>query len=187
MARLNSNEGEQLINFLRPGPAATQDANNFSDAENLYDKLYKSLNQNITNCEYFEVNSQIVNGFYDDALILVHVNIRSLHKNFDLFYEFNQSFQFIPRIICIRETRIKYQPQINVSIPNYGFAHVNSNSNAGGVATVCIFIKTLSTEVESSRTDFEVLGLEGQVLGLGLEASSPRKLACPRLEDSTIF
>ena len=41
----------------------------------------------------------------------------------------------------------------------------------------------------SSRTDFEVLGLglEGQVLGLGLglEASSPRKLACPRLEDST--
>ena len=30
----------------------------------------------------------------------------------------------------------------------------------------------------SSRTDFEVLGLE---------ASSPRKLACPRLEDSTIF
>ena len=43
----------------------------------------------------------------------------------------------------------------------------------------------------SSRTDFEVLGLglglEGQVLGLGLEASSPWKLACPRLEDSTIF
>ena len=34
----------------------------------------------------------------------------------------------------------------------------------------------------SSRTQFEVLGL-----GLGLEASSPRKLACPRLEDSTIF
>ena len=50
-------------------------------------------------------------------------------------------------------------------------------------------------EVESSRTSlasrthFEVLGLglEGQVLGLGLETSSPRKLACPRLEDSTIF
>ena len=32
----------------------------------------------------------------------------------------------------------------------------------------------------SSRTHFKVLGL-------GLEASSPRKLACPRLEDSTIF
>ena len=43
----------------------------------------------------------------------------------------------------------------------------------------------LLSEVESSRTHFKVLGLEGQVLGL--EASSPRKLACPRLEDSTIF
>ena len=32
----------------------------------------------------------------------------------------------------------------------------------------------------SSRTHFEVLSL-------GLEASSPRKLPCPRLEDSTIF
>ena len=46
-------------------------------------------------------------------------------------------------------------------------------------------LPTLPPEVESSRTHFEVLGLEGQVLGL--EASSPRKLACPRLEDSTIF
>ena len=33
----------------------------------------------------------------------------------------------------------------------------------------------------ASRTHLEVLGLGGQVLGLGLEASSPR------LEDSTIF
>ena len=39
----------------------------------------------------------------------------------------------------------------------------------------------------------DLLGLEDvledtfEVLGLGLEASSPRKLPCPRLEDSTIF
>ena len=39
------------------------------------------------------------------------------------------------------------------------------------------------------RINFEVLGLglEGQVLSLDLEASSPPKLPCPRLEDSTIF
>ena len=55
----------------------------------------------------------------------------------------------------------------------------------------CFYDSIYYAEVESSktssRTDFEVLGLEGQVLGLGFEASSPRKLACPRLEDSTIF
>ena len=33
--------------------------------------------------------------------------------------------------------------------------------------------------------DFEVLGLEGQALGF--KASSPQKLPCPRLEDSTTF
>ena len=35
MARLNSNKGEQLIYLLFPNPAATQDANNLSDTENL--------------------------------------------------------------------------------------------------------------------------------------------------------
>ena len=60
--------------------------------------------------------------------------------------------------------------------------------------TIQSFVLALSvSDVESSRTSlasrthFEVLGLEGQVLGLGLEVSSPRKLACSRLEDSTTF
>ena len=41
-------------------------------------------------------------------------------------------------------------------------------------------LHTMLAEVESSRTHFEVLGL-------GLKASSPRKLACPQLADSSIF
>ena len=47
----------------------------------------------------------------------------------------------------------------------------------------------LEDVLASKVLDFEVLdlGLKGQVLGLGLEASSPRKWPCPRLEDSTIF
>ena len=45
------------------------------------------------------------------------------------------------------------------------------------------------SEVKSSRTHFKVLGLglEDQVLGFGLKASSPRKLPCPGIEDSIIF
>ena len=41
--------------------------------------------------------------------------------------------------------------------------------------------------MESSRIQFEVLGLEGQDLGLGLEACKSLKMPCSRLEDSTIF
>ena len=44
----------------------------------------------------------------------------------------------------------------------------------------------LLAEVESSRTSL-ASRTHFEVLGLGLEASSPRKLAGPRLEDSTIF
>ena len=59
------------------------------------------------------------------------------------------------------------------------------------------FLAGSESEVESlrtsyaSRTQFEFfcLDLEGQVLGLGLglEASSPQKLPCRRLGDSSIF
>ena len=50
-------------------------------------------------------------------------------------------------------------------------------------------LRTSLASRTSSRTYFEVLnlGLEGQVFGLGLEASSPRKLPCPRLKDSSTF
>ena len=41
-------------------------------------------------------------------------------------------------------------------------------------------------EVESSRTSL-ASRTHFEVLGLGLEALGPRKLPCPRLEDSNIF
>ena len=50
-------------------------------------------------------------------------------------------------------------------------------------------LRTSLASSTSLRAHFEVLGLglglEGQVLGL--KASSPQKLPCPRLEDSMIF
>ena len=39
----------------------------------------------------------------------------------------------------------------------------------------------------SSRTHFEVLGLDLEGQALGLEAISSQKLPCPRVEDSTIL
>ena len=47
-------------------------------------------------------------------------------------------------------------------------------------------LHSLGPEVESSRTSL-ASRTHFEVLGLGLEASSPRKLPCPRLENSTIF
>ena len=53
------------------------------------------------------------------------------------------------------------------------------------------FAVTQSAEVESSRTSsrthFEVLGLDLEAQVLGLDACECLKMFCPRLEDSIIF
>ena len=66
--------------------------------------------------------------------MLLHVNVRSLHKNYDLLYELIESLQTLPHVICITKTRIKNQPLSNLDLPNYSFVHVNSTTNAGGAA-----------------------------------------------------
>ena len=64
----------------------------------------------------------------------MHLNIRSLTKNFDALCEFISSLSFTPDLVCLTETRIKDQPLVNKTIPGNSFAHVNSQSSAGGVA-----------------------------------------------------
>ena len=65
---------------------------------------------------------------------MLNINVRSLHKNFDLLCEFIESLNFLPHVICLSETRVKKDSLINIELTNYIFFHVNSKSNAGGVA-----------------------------------------------------
>ena len=52
-------------------------------------------------------------------------------------------------MICLSETRIKKDPLINIELTNYSFAHVNSKSNAGGIA---IYIrKNLNYEISQNQ------------------------------------
>ena len=64
----------------------------------------------------------------------LHVNVRSLHKNYDLFYELIEALQILFHVICITKPRIKNQPLSNLDLPNYSFVHVNTTTNAGGIA-----------------------------------------------------
>ena len=72
----------ELNNFLRLSHAVPCILNCFSDSEKLCDSLHESFIQNISNCEYFEIDCRLVNGNSDDVLILIHVNMRSLEKFF---------------------------------------------------------------------------------------------------------
>ena len=66
-------------------------------------------------------------------MIFLHVNIRSLQKNYDELYQFVSKPPLTPLIICITETKLKGIPDVNNSLPGYAFIHENSSTNAGGV------------------------------------------------------
>ena len=95
--------------------------------------MYRQMSSKIENCKFLD-NSLTFVQTSENSLKLVHLNIRSLTKNFDTLFEFYSSLSFTPNRMCQTETRIKDQPLANITIPCNSFAHVNSLSSAGGVA-----------------------------------------------------
>ena len=69
-----------------------------------------------------------------NSISIIHINIRSLQKNFDSLHEFLCSLQIRPKIICLSESRINHKPFINIELPDYKFVHIDSPTSAGGVA-----------------------------------------------------
>ena len=124
-------EGE-FNDFLELSQAATQEI--YPSAEENANNLLNSLTKNLKNCKYFYLNQNQITINEKNSWVLLHLNICSLQKNFDLLYEFLTTLNFSPDIVCLTETRIKFQPLISVEIPNYSFVHVDSESAAGGVA-----------------------------------------------------
>ena len=108
--------------------------------------------QNITECNYFDIPNldpfdRNSTESSEKTLSLLHVNLRSINnfQNFDTFEEFFTDLSFSPDIVCVSETRLKGEPLINISIPNFKCVHADSTTKAGGVA---IYI--------SSKFDFEL-------------------------------
>ena len=67
---------------------------------------------------------------------LLHINMRSINneKNFDKFEEILKALPCLPDIVCVSETRIKGDPLVNISLPQYILVHDDSTTRAGGVA-----------------------------------------------------
>jgi len=140
----------KLIDFIGPSQAATQlPKHNFS--QNLSDNIFNLMTEKVSTCEYFNMNIKPLKMNKTSSLILLHVNIRLLNKNFNLFHEFLVSLKYTPDLICLTETRLKEQPLINVSIPNYNFYHVNSSTAAGDVAVYVLNklkVKPFTTQIK---------------------------------------
>ena len=85
-----------------------------------------SLNQPWKILGIIPPNSDLPN--YNNSLTILHLNIKSLNKNFDELYEFLVSFRLRPDVMCLTETRIKNDPLVNITIPQYKFFHVDSQN-----------------------------------------------------------
>ena len=111
----------------------------FSNPSNNFDVVNSSVDtitSNIHPCKYHNsfIYPQNKSNTTKIFFSLIHFNIRSLQKNFDSLHEFLSRQQSSPDIICLSETRLKEQPLININIRGYSFIHIDSPTNAGGVA-----------------------------------------------------
>ena len=132
MALLDEDE-VNLIDFILSSQAASPSSHFNLENENICEEMYRQMSSKIENCKFLD-NSLTCVQPSENSLKLVHLNIRSLTKNFDALFEFISSLSFTPDLVCLTETRSKNQLLANITIPGYSFAHVNSLGSAGGVA-----------------------------------------------------
>ena len=102
-----------------------------NELQHFDDETYSQLNNNILLYEYYDKLSPPL-GQQHSSLVL-HINIRSLQKNFDDFYNLLCSLPQPPVIIALSKTRINLHPLSDIEIPGYTFYYSNSPSKAGGV------------------------------------------------------
>ena len=129
------------------------DPNN--EPSELCDQIFNSITSNIADCDFidfYDNSSNLWNG--NDSLILVHLNIRSLHKSFDNLHEFVSLLPFKPDVICLSESRIN-QPLKNIQLQGYNFLNAKPGKKAGGVA-VYLSMKFNFPQLKS----FQVYGTE---------------------------
>jgi len=85
-------------------------------------KIFTSISKDISKCNYLDLTEtdqikSIAN--IPESLILIHLNTRSLNKNFDELYDFISSLPITPNVICLSEFRIKNQSQRNIDLTGY--------------------------------------------------------------------
>ena len=129
---VNNGEAANLLG-LTPATAPTN-----INQEDLCDRLFNSITENINNCKYYDLDSFSIDKANEpngDSLYMMHVNVRSLYKNFDSLHAFLVSLPFTPHLISLSESRIHDQPLMNINLAGYKFLNVSPTvSKAGGVA-----------------------------------------------------
>ena len=108
--------------------------NNRNDFD-LISSLHNLLTNNFKQCKTYETNYKLPLTEKKKSLFILHINIRSIYKNFDaLNHEFLQTLDYLPNIICLSETKIKNLPTVDLSLTAYhSIGNADLQTAAGGV------------------------------------------------------
>ena len=109
----------------------------------------------------------LLNNDFKGSLSFLHINIRSLNKNKSQLEELMSSYNIIPDIIGISETKINKKTNTNfLSITGYNFHSVDSMLNSGGVG---VYIKdsivySIRQDLNFKSVSYESIWLEISVV-----------------------
>ena len=97
-----------VLQFLSACQAALQHLSFQGEHLSLDEQYFSNTLNNFKRCDhYYSQNSQIFNFNSNKSIYILHLNIRSLAKNFDLLYEFVQQFPSSPDVIAVTESKLK--------------------------------------------------------------------------------
>ena len=112
---------------------------------NSFADIMSLVPENNSPCRYHDLNFQ--NNMLNSSQNLF-LNIRSLQKNYDKLCELFDQLPTRPHLISLLETKIKHQPLLDASLPNYNFINAALPTNAWGVE---LYI--------SDSLNYEILGI----------------------------
>jgi len=88
-------------------------------------------------CEYKTLenfSTDVIANSVHGLICIIHINIVSLHKNFEVLTTFLTRFPKAVDVICLSETRLNNHNLSHCKLPGYNLFYVNSISKAGGSA-----------------------------------------------------
>ena len=135
-----------------------------------------TVETNVKHCKYYNPH-ELPNIYHEsdvrDGFSMLHVNIRSLNKNFDQLDLLINKFDRLPDIIFLSETGIR-KTNVNLFVPSldgYTFYRDDTNSRAGGSG---IYVRnSIETNV---RDDLYLKNCNSENIWLDVKLPTNKKL-----------
>ena len=101
----------------------------------------------------------------DKTFSVLHLNVRSLNKNFESFKELLTTIKFEFKVICLTETWCKNDPRNETLFNSENYTSINQVRKHGRGGGICVFIQNylkfkLRSDLGTNSNDIESLVIE---------------------------